>query len=511
MDLCCTRPGCQKVNSFPDLDQPDLIKSVPQKYCTACGMPLILAGRYLPVRLLGQGGFGAAFLARDRHTPGMRQCVVKQFQPSGNLNPQQWAIAQELFEREAEVLENLGNAHPLIPDLFAFFELSLSGIKPGKTDQFFYLVQEFIDGKDLEEMMQTRGQFSPAEVMEMLLEILPVLSFVHENGTIHRDIKPSNIMRHRNGHYYLLDFGAVRQVAKGGNRSTGIYSEGFAPPEQVAGGQVYPSTDLYALAVTCIMLLTGKQPSELYDAYTNTWKWRSQATHVTEPLATVLDRLLLSPPSARYQSAEAVRLALQTQGTPPSPSPGPVLQSTQTSSPPTTLPSPPIGVPPGNPPGTSLQPAIPAPIQPLPGGSGMPAAGPSPAAPPSFARRSRLRPFSLLELLANAGFWGFESCLLAIASFSLPLPTPASAALWLLLSALLVLLQSRRVIEREDLAILAGLTLGVILLIAPLRQLLVASNAPLLSVVMLAILTGLGAIAATALFQLIYRGLRHFF
>jgi serine/threonine-protein kinase len=116
MEIYCTRPSCPRPqNHFPDLDNKATLKTAQQKYCTSCGMPLILVGRYLPLKLLGQGGFGAAFLARDRYTPAMRQCVVKQFQPSGDLNPQQFQMAQDLFEREAEVLEQLGCRHPQIP------------------------------------------------------------------------------------------------------------------------------------------------------------------------------------------------------------------------------------------------------------------------------------------------------------------------------------------------------------------------------------------------------------
>lgn len=97
MEILCTRPGCSHPqNNFSDLDDPSKLKTVQQKYCTSCGMPLILAGRYIPSKLLGKGGFGAAFLAKDRFTPTVRLCVVKQFQPEGNLNTQALAIAQEI-------------------------------------------------------------------------------------------------------------------------------------------------------------------------------------------------------------------------------------------------------------------------------------------------------------------------------------------------------------------------------------------------------------------------------
>ncbi len=161
-------------------------------------------------------------------------------------------------------MERLGNRHEQIPDLYAFFPLLVPSKNASKEEQFFYLVQEFIDGQDLEAEMAAKGKFSEREVRLVLVEILNILKFVHENHSIHRDIKPSNIMRDRQGRLYLLDFGAVKQVAAGAGsnpqgRSTGIYSMGFAPPEQMAGSQVYPSTDLYALAATCLNLLTGKQ------------------------------------------------------------------------------------------------------------------------------------------------------------------------------------------------------------------------------------------------------------
>ncbi len=464
MDLYCTRPGCPKpVNCFADLDAAATLKTVSQKYCTSCGMPLILADRYLPAQLLGQGGFGAAFLACDRHTPALRHCVVKQFLPSANLSPTQLQTAQTLFEREAQALDELGNAHPQIPDLFAFFELTVPAWQPGKQDRFFYLVQEYIDGQTMEQELNQNGIFSSEAVMDVLREILVVLKFVHDKGAIHRDIKPTNIMRHRNGLIYLLDFGAVRQVTKGG-KSTGIFSEGYAPPEQINGSEVYPSSDLYALAVTCILLLTGKQPTDLYDSYNNSWRWHHDAPTVNPALAEVLDRMLQNSPSARFQSADAVLTELTR-----------IQRSPQRR----------LG---------RRSPRITPP--PAPTVTTLPASSSTPRA---------IAPFSLPELLLEAGFTGFEGGLLAIALVSVLGTTFISASFWVVVLGVLILAQSRRIIERTDLVILAGFTLTLILFIPPLR----AAVVPLLGNGLITILAiagcmGLIAIAVTILFRLIY-------
>lgn len=479
MEIYCTRPGCPRPqNFFADLDDKATLKTVPQKYCTSCGMPLILRGRYIPSRLLGRGGFGAAFLARDRDTPAMRQCVVKQFQPSGNLNPQQLRTAQELFEREAEVLEQLGSAHPQIPSLFAFFSLTTPSMQPGKEEQFFYLVQEFIDGQDLEQELQTQGAFSEAQALEVLREILNVLNFVHENGSIHRDIKPSNIMRTRNGRLYLLDFGAVKQVTRAASagapvgRSTGIYSMGFAPPEQMGGGQVYPSTDLYALAVTVITLLTGKEAGELYDSYSNEWNWRNY-TQVSNILANVLDRMLLPAPNQRFQSAQEVIDALTPQKTPP---PSPV-------SPPPPPPPPPVQV-------CSTPTVVPPVSQP-------PASQPQsvPASPGS----SRQSAFPLVAVLSGAAFTGFEGALLYIALTSL-LPSPGiSIGLWGMIMGGLIFAEFRRIVEKFDFLIIGGLTVAAVVFFKALQN-----GFPIQFIIVVSVLAGAGAIAATALFRLVY-------
>ena len=455
MEILCTRPGCTRpLNNFADLDNPANLKTVQQKYCLNCGMPLILAGRYLPVKLLGEGGFGRAFLACDRYTPTLRPCTVKQFQPAGNLSPQELAVAQDLFEREAVVLEQLGNKHPQIPDLYAFFPLIVPDRSRSKEDCFFYLVQEFIEGQDLEKELAAKGKFNEAEVLAVLEEMLEILQFVHNKGSIHRDIKPSNIMRDAGGRLYLLDFGAVKQVAAGGTpqaRSTGVYSMGFAPPEQMAGSQVYPATDLYALAATCLNLLTGKSSEELYDAYNNRWNWRSHAPQVSDRLAAILDRLLLPAPKDRYQSAHEVLAAL-------------------------------------HPPAAAPRTAIQAPAQ-----------SRTPASPPRRPTSS----FSLREILTGAAFTGFEGSLVAITFHSL-LAAPG-VILGLMTMAGLVFLQSRRIIEGKDLPIIAGITVLVLWLVPFLHGGYVMPQ-----VLIFATLTSTAAIAVTALFRLIYQLLSRF-
>ncbi|MBF2074438.1 MAG: protein kinase [Synechococcales cyanobacterium C42_A2020_086] len=501
MEIYCTRPSCPRpVNHFTDLDDSTTLRTVPEKYCMTCGMRLILDNRYLPIKLLGRGGFGAAFLARDRRRPGLPFCVVKQFQPAGHLTADQLQIAQRLFEREAEVLETLGKQHPQIPDLLAFFPLDAPGRTPGQSEQFFYLVQEFVDGQDMEAELAQKGKFSEAEVLDILRELLKILQFVHDNGSIHRDIKPSNIMRRRDGVLFLLDFGAVKQqmstAAAPAGRSTGIYSMGYAPPEQMQGGQVYPSTDLYALAVTCVMFLTGKPPNELYDPYSNTWNWRSYA-QVSDRLAAVLNRMLLPSPSQRFASANEVLAALTTPApAAPTPAPAPTRPSGATSGTPS-------GVIPG---------ATPAPMQPSPSAGGRP-----------FKPQSRAA-FSLWEVLGSAAFTGFEGGLLAIAIASLLGTSALAPGFWLILLGVLggmIFAQSRRWIEKVDLAIIAVISLLLVqflpflhrvVLLPPLAALAqsLGISSPIPVILLVAGVSCLLAIAATALFRLIYNLLSRF-
>ena len=510
MKVICTRPNCRNsFNQFPELNDSTHLKTTQQKYCISCGMPLILGGRYIPVKLLGKGGFGTAFLAIDRYTPTFRKCVVKQFQPDENLGEEELKLAQELFEREALVLENLGNKHPQIPDLFAFFPLIIPCRNHQPEEQYFYLVQEFIDGQDLEKELKQKGKFSEAEVTEILREVLNILDFVHNNNSIHRDIKPSNIIRNQEGKLFLLDFGAVKLVTSGAvnpdTKSTGIYSMGFAPPEQMTGSQVFPATDLYALAVTCLNLLTGKPTPELYDTYNNKWKWHQYAPHISERLSLILEKMLLHSPAKRFQSAKEVLRFLK----PASPS-NPV--STAPTLPQQTLPQqtlPQQTLPQQTLHATSLQTSSPI-NQPAPATQPppQPQAPPVKAPPqPQVKIRRPPPPLPLVPILSGAAFAGFESVLLAIALMSgLPsLSFNILIGIWGGCIGLMIFSLLTRMIENWDLLIFALISLALVYFLPFLHSYILNESLELIYVVILPIVAGVALTAIASLFLLLYK------
>jgi len=273
-----------------------------QQHCQSCGSSLLLRGRYRAVRALGRGGFGATFLARDEQLPGNPACVIKQLRPSAGAS-NFIDMARDLFKREAKILGMIGN-HPQLPRLLDYFE----------QEQEFFLVQEFINGVTLQQEVRRGGPFSEAGVKQFLTEILPMVQYVHSNEVIHRDIKPANIIRRQQDkRLVLIDFGAVKDKVNPAAASSdqtaltayAIGTPGYAPPEQMAMRPVYAS-DIYALGVTCVFLLSGKSPRELdYDPTTGEMRWREQV-HISDHLAKVLDKMLSISVRHRYQSTEAI-------------------------------------------------------------------------------------------------------------------------------------------------------------------------------------------------------------
>ncbi|MBP5974017.1 protein kinase [Brasilonema sp. CT11] len=298
------------------------------RFCLHCGESLdnpvsqgiqngqTLGDRYFIVRQLGQGGFGRTYLAEDVNR-FREPCVLKEFSPQVQT-PYVLQKAEELFQREASVLYKL--QHPQIPRFRELLRINLGG------KEYLFLVQDFVEGQTYSSLFDAKKQqglrFTEAEVSLLMQQILPVLQYIHSIGVIHRDISPDNlILRNTDQLPVLIDFGGVKQVAatvvsqyyQPGAVSPGLPTLlgkiGYSPPEQMQTGLVEPHSDLYALAATVLVLLTGKQPQELIDEYTLTWQWRREV-NLSPSFGMVLDKMLSPKPKQRYQSANQVLQAL---------------------------------------------------------------------------------------------------------------------------------------------------------------------------------------------------------
>jgi serine/threonine protein kinase, bacterial len=279
--------------------------------------------RYRIIEPLGSGGFSSTYLAEDTHMPSARRCVIKKMRSFTN-DPGVYQLIQERFQREAAILEALGEQHSQIPKLYAYFA----------NQGEFLLVQEWIQGQTLAAKFQQQGVFSAVAVQDILVNLLPVLGFIHSQQIIHRDIKPENIiLRQQDGKPVLIDFGAVKEVMgtvvnTQGNTTQSIVigTPGFMPSEQAIGRPVFAS-DLYSLGLTAVFLLTGKTSQELdTDPRSGEILWQrhlgqaasSQALgyqtnqETNSMLARVLDKAIQPHPRDRYSTAWEMLADIQT-------------------------------------------------------------------------------------------------------------------------------------------------------------------------------------------------------
>lgn len=303
------------------------------RFCYKCGEALaevytvaeesvVLSGtklrdRYIINQPLAQGGFGRTYLAQDSNRFN-ELVVLKELTPAdrGTFALQK---AEELFQREAAMLHKL--QHPQIPRFGEVF----------RDKRRLFLVQEFIDGPTYQFLLNDRleqGQcFSEAEIIQFLRQILPVLSYLHIQGIIHRDIAPDNIIyRSSDKLPVLIDLGGVKELVlevgtqvagDSQNSPTATFSSGgtrlgkigYAPDEQIRLGIVAPHSDLYALGVTIVVLMTGKQPSQLIDPHTLNWIWNREL-NLSEPLRRTLNRMLATRPSERFHCADDILRSL---------------------------------------------------------------------------------------------------------------------------------------------------------------------------------------------------------
>lgn len=258
---------------------------------------MLLQERYRLMKQIGKGGFCKTFLTVDEGQFPPVPCVVQELSPESETS--------KSFQQKAQQLEELGK-HPQIPALLAYFP----------QNGHFYLVQEFIAGTNLAQVVEEEGAFNETQIWQLLEDVLPVFQFISDRNIIHRDIKPHNIIRRspitKKGDLVIVDFSTAKILTEI-DRLTSQTSTGspeYAAPEQARGKAVFAS-DLYSLGVTCIYLLTQIPPFDLFDIANDCWVWQQYlTTKVSDRLAQILDKLLQNPVNRRFQSADEVMQAM---------------------------------------------------------------------------------------------------------------------------------------------------------------------------------------------------------
>jgi serine/threonine protein kinase len=265
----------------------------------------VIHSRYQIQKLLGKGGFGRTYLAFDSQRFD-EPCVLKEFVPTVSTT-ENLSKSKDLFEREAKVLYQI--QHPQVPKFLAWFT----------DNQRIFIVQEYIDGKTYSEILSERiaqngKPFSEIEVRTWLIDILPVLEYLHDRQIIHRDISLENVMLpHNQSKPVLIDFGAVKEnftqimspeTVYHSIRSSVVGKFGYSPPEQLRLGYCYPSSDIYALGVCAVVLLTGKMPQNLLDDSLN-WQWHCHV-NIGDGFTKILEKMLAEKAIARFQSAQEI-------------------------------------------------------------------------------------------------------------------------------------------------------------------------------------------------------------
>ena len=265
----------------------------------------LLTGRYLILEKLGTGGFSETYLARDKYLPHHPICVVKCLKLPAHSTIQ-LETAHRLFETEAHLLGQLGQDHPQIPTLFAY----------SQEQDSTYLVQEYIEGETIATWLSADRRFTVKAAVALLLELLPVLDYIHARQVVHCDITPSNLIRRPDGKIVLIDFGVAYPGAETRQSDAvplEIGTPGYIPDEQRLG-MPRINSDLYALGILVIHLLTKTDPRQFkQDLISGELDWQSylEPSSIPSSLVVILSRMVRSHVNDRYQQASEVLTDLQ--------------------------------------------------------------------------------------------------------------------------------------------------------------------------------------------------------
>lgn len=261
-------------------------QSAPASHPDTAVPSLPIKGRYRVLKSLSHDG--RTVLALDEDTPSQTFCVVRSRDRRRGELPLPYPVLMR-WEQLAD--------HPHLPSLLAAFD----------DESSQYLVHEYIHGKTAEDYLQLQGAWTEDQIRQLLNQILPTLQDLHDRQLLHRDIKPQNLIQ-RDEQWILVDLSALHCTAtpSGVDAEALSGSAEYAAPEQIEGHPL-PSSDLYSLGATCVHLLTGQSPFDLYDDRQGTWQWRDRCRFSISPqLTRVLNGLLHPDLNQRYQTPEVV-------------------------------------------------------------------------------------------------------------------------------------------------------------------------------------------------------------
>jgi serine/threonine protein kinase len=259
-----------------------------------------LADRYLIQGILGIGGMSAVYRARDMHFPNVTKLIAVKEMINRALDPIVRSTIVRNFEREANLLASLD--HRAIPRIYDYFTLN----------ERSYLIIEFVNGQDLEALLNSTNEFIAEErVLRWAIELCDVLSYLHDHKPdpiIFRDMKPSNVMITPQDHVVLVDFGIAKPFQTG-KRGTMIGTEGYSPPEQYRG-EATPLADIYALGATLHHTLTRRDP-RLEPPFSFNERPVGRINPGVSPIMEkVINKALEYTPEDRFKTADEMKTAM---------------------------------------------------------------------------------------------------------------------------------------------------------------------------------------------------------
>jgi serine/threonine protein kinase len=263
-------------------------------------------GRYQLLRLLGQGAMGRVY---EGHDPNLDRRVAIKTIHVENLSDDEAAEYERRFRTEGRSIARL--QHPNIVNVY-------DCDRDGDTA---FLVMEFVQGQDLKQRLDSGTRYTPAQIAQLMANLLSALDYAHRQNIVHRDIKPANLLIEADGRLKLTDFGIARiEDADDATRTRGsmLGTLKYMSPEQVQGLPTSPASDLYACGIVLYELLTGVRPFDGGNDFELIQKIATQAPaqpslicpDLTPEIDAFLARALAKSPADRYANAAAMATAL---------------------------------------------------------------------------------------------------------------------------------------------------------------------------------------------------------